>query len=69
MKKHILIIVILASFLVGFISGVLISNRYQTTTAHGGSTVIKTNRLTGKVVYSRYDVDRKTYGKYVEIPK
>ena len=69
MKKQIVIVLVFVSFLVGFILGILLSNRYQTTATHQGSTIIRTDRLTGKVEYSRYNPENGGYSRYIEISK
>ena len=67
MKKLLTVFIILGSFLIGFLCGVLISNRYSTETAREGYRIIKTDKLTGKIEYYDYNSTQRKYLKRGEI--
>jgi len=67
MKKLLFVFIVLASFLVGFLSGVLISNRYSTETVREGYRIIKIDKLTGKIEYYDYNSAQRKYIKGGEI--
>lgn len=67
MKKLLFILIVLCSFLIGILSGVLISNRYSTETIRKGFRIIKTDKLTGKIEIYDYNSTQGRYLKKTEI--
>lgn len=67
MKKLLAVFIILGSFLIGFLSGVLMSNRYSTETIRKGFRIIKTDKLTGKIEIYDYNSTQGRYLKKTEI--
>lgn len=69
MKKIFIVFIIMGSFLIGFLSGILMSNRYSTETIAKGYRIIKTDKLTGKVEIYDYNRSQRQYFKTTEIKK
>jgi len=69
MKKLLFVFIILASFLIGFLSGILISNRYSSETTLEGLRIIKTDKLTGKIEIFTFKGSPRRYIKTGEIRK
>ena len=67
MKKLLFVFIILGSFLIGFLSGVLMSNRYSTQIAYEGYRIIKTDKPTGEVEVYDYNSKQRKYSKITEI--
>ncbi len=67
MKKLLAVFIILGSFLIGFLCGVLMSNRYSTETIRKGFRIIKTDKLTGKIEIYDYNSTQGRYLKKTEI--